>query len=76
MPIYFPTRDRKGVDLDVSRGGDDLEVVGGWETVIRIYCTKKSIFTRHGGACHAFAPSTWETKTGRFLSLRLTCSTE
>jgi hypothetical protein len=37
----FPTRDRKGVDLDGRGHGEKLGGVERRETVIRIYCMKK-----------------------------------
>ena len=43
----FLMRDRKGVDLDGRRGGEELGGVEGGETIIRIYYVrKKSIFNK------------------------------
>jgi hypothetical protein len=46
MPICFPKRDRKGVDM-VRRGRGRGRGTGrgeGRETIIRIYCMKKIYF--------------------------------
>ena len=43
----FLMRDRKGVDLEGRRGGEDLGRVEGEETIIRIYYMRKeSIFNK------------------------------
>lgn len=46
MPICFLRRDRKDVDLDGRGKGEGQGVLGGGETVIRIYCTEKRIFNK------------------------------
>ena len=40
----FLMRDRKVVDLERRRGGEELGGVDEGETVIRIYCIKKGIY--------------------------------
>lgn len=44
MPVFSIERERKGTELGGWRVGEDLGVIGGGETVIRIYCIKKPIF--------------------------------
>lgn len=39
-------RERKGTELGGWGGGEDLGVVGGGETVIRIYCIKNLFLTK------------------------------
>lgn len=42
----FLTSDRKRVDLVERRGGKELEGVGGGKKAIRIYCMKKTVFSK------------------------------
>jgi hypothetical protein len=38
MPVCFLKREKKGIELDEWRSGEDLEGDEGGETVIRIHC--------------------------------------
>jgi hypothetical protein len=40
-------RERNGMDLGAWGDGEDLEGSGEEETVIRIYCMKKTIFNKN-----------------------------
>lgn len=46
-PVYFPMRDRKGMDADGRGGGEELGRVEGGETIKNIYYMRKeSIFNK------------------------------
>lgn len=45
MPFCILMRERKGVDLEGHGNEEDLGEAEGEETVIRIYCVKKNLFS-------------------------------
>lgn len=48
LPGYFVKKEKEGVELNGWGGGEDLGRNEGGETMIRIYCMKKSIFLVFG----------------------------
>lgn len=45
MPFFFLIRERKGVNLGGTGGGEEVGEVRGRENTIRVYCMEKNLFS-------------------------------